>query len=285
MPVGKDPFNIQLLDDRVTLSLDSNLNAEKLETLEEDLQQKLFRPVFVELGALSPALYQPAGRSLAKVARLMRKVERDVVLLGATPDFMNVLKTQGTFGIFYFSKSANDASEAMKKRDLEAEATGHNPSATNRINVGIINPFLLSAIQVFQAQAKVTAKSGTPMKREAAEPLSGDYSGLILFEGASFTGAICISFPAPTLTGIICATIGETRPLSPSEISGGAGELLSIIVTQAKALLSKEGKTVSASLPQLINDKKLPANSKYRQRVAIPFESDVGPFNIEILAT
>jgi len=285
----KSIFHFQMTEAQVSLRFTVEHNLENIDSLESDVCSRIFKNVYVDCSQLQPSLMSQAGRSLAKLARQIRRVDKDVVLVAAPADLMSTLKTQGTFGLFVFLRSASDNVDSEQPDSVKPAATAKTASAVpagQKLDVNVINPFLISAVHVCQAQAAVKAKPGAPHRKTLDENLDGEFHGVISFDSKSFNGAVCISFPHGTLKAMICKIIGEERELTSKEVSSGAGELLNIIFTQAKATLNKDGHEVKAALPQITSDKKSPSmgGARFRQRVAIPFESEVGPFFIEIMA-
>ncbi|RYZ75428.1 MAG: chemotaxis protein CheX, partial [Proteobacteria bacterium] len=98
-----------------------------------------------------------------------------------------------------------------------------------------------------------------------------------------FTGSVVISFPAATFLAIMTRMLGEECNEINDMIRDGAGELTNIIFGQAKITLNKQGFGIKTALPSVIaghDHTVVPMTNG--PRVAIPFETDVGPFSIEI---
>lgn len=285
----KSIFHFQMTEAQVSIRLTIEHNSDNIDTLEADVCSRIFKNVYIDCSQLQPSLLSQAGRSLAKLARQIRRVDKDVVLVSAHADLMSTLKSQGTFGLFVFLRSVSDTMEPEQHEPAKPAATAKAAvvaPAGQKLDVNVINPFLMSAVNVCQAQAAVKAKPGAPHRKSLDENLEGEFHGVINFDSKSFHGAVCISFPHGTLKAMICKIIGEERELTSKEVSSGAGELLNIIFTQAKATLNKDGHEVKAALPHITADRKSPSmgGTRFRQRVSIPFESEVGPFFIEIMA-
>lgn len=151
------------------------------------------------------------------------------------------------------------------------------------LDVNLIGPFLTSAISVLETQASTKAKPGKAFRKKPEEQLTGDISGVIALTSDSFHGTMILSFPKATFLKIISKMMGSEVTELTSEIGSGAGELTNIIFGQAKVTLNERGFGIHKSLPQVVaGHEESGVNIEKGSRVVIPFETDSGPFSIEI---
>lgn len=266
----KSAATFEMGEKELRIQLNGGLNADNLEQLQAEMAIHLFKNVVIECAEIPKEVVQQAGRVLARMARDVRRVDKNLELKNASIDLMGALKTQGTFGLFAWG-------------GIEDESARVSPG---KLDVSIINPFLATTMNVIQTQTSVSLKCGTPFKKGATDELDGEVHGFIQFDSKNVKGIVCISFPKDTLNAFLAKILGEAKQFSEKEISSGAGELLNVIFTQTKAVLNKDGNAVKPAVPKVMMDKTFPSTSgfTYKQRFVIPFSTDIGAFSIEVLA-
>jgi len=155
--------------------------------------------------------------------------------------------------------------------------------STKKLDVQFVNPFLAGTVETLKVQAQVEAKAGTPYKKGPRESLSGDISGVIGLVSEHFTGSVVISFPEATFLAIINKMLGENYTELTPEIQDGAAELTNIIFGFAKRDLNEKGFGIKMAIPSVVAGKDHTIqNHSNGARIAIPFESSVGKFSVEI---
>ncbi|MBT3273705.1 MAG: chemotaxis protein CheX [Spirochaetales bacterium] len=147
------------------------------------------------------------------------------------------------------------------------------------MQVKYINPFLNASVNLFQTYLGLNVKSLKPFILEDPQGLS-EVSGIIGLAGET-TGAVVLSFSRDTAIKIISKLEGKTYNALGKEVIDGVGELINIIAGNAKKDLSEF--RIEISLPGVIT------GTTYRIHwpagipvVKIPFESDVGPFSVNV---
>lgn len=98
-----------------------------------------------------------------------------------------------------------------------------------------------------------------------------------------FSGSVVISFPQATFLNVMSRMLGEEFTEITKEIEDGAGEITNIIFGQAKITLNERGYGIKTALPSVVTgqDHSILQMST-GPRVVVPFETDVGPFFVEI---
>lgn len=153
----------------------------------------------------------------------------------------------------------------------------------NVLDVNFINAFLISTIKVLETQGQTKAIPHKVFRKDTKEKFSGDISGVIGLICDAFTGSVVISFPAATFLKIMSRMLGEEIKELNKDVQDGAGELTNIIFGQAKVTLNERGYGIKTALPSVVTGSEhsiLPLSKG--SRVVIPFETDVGPFFVEI---
>ncbi len=156
-------------------------------------------------------------------------------------------------------------------------------AARKLIDVNFINPFLEATLKTLDTQASTKAHAGQVYLKQKSDKYSGDISGVIGLVSDAFTGSVVISFPAKTFLAVLSRMIGEECTEINDMTRDGAGELTNIIFGQAKIVLNKAGYGINTALPSVIaghDHSVVPMTNG--PRMVIPFETDVGPFVVEI---
>ena len=152
-----------------------------------------------------------------------------------------------------------------------------------KLDTAFINPFIAATVEVLRIQTKTESKQGNPFLKTDKAKLSGDVSGVIGLISDAFTGSVVISFPEPTFLKLISRMLDENFTELTPEIADGAGELTNIIFGQAKVVLNEKGYGIKTALPSVVTGKDHTVVALTKGPIVVlPFESDAGPFFIEI---
>jgi chemotaxis protein CheX len=147
------------------------------------------------------------------------------------------------------------------------------------MQVKYINPFLEASVNLFKEYLGLKIKPGKPFVLDDPQDLC-EVSGIIGLAGET-VGAVVLSFSRETAIAMISKMEGRTYTALGSEVIDGVGELINIIAGNAKQGLSDF--KIEISLPGVIT------GTTYRIHwpegipvVTIPFESDIGPFTVNV---
>lgn len=164
---------------------------------------------------------------------------------------------------------------------MEAEAPV-KPKAPAAIEVGVINPFLTATMSTLDVQCKTKITALKPyMKKEQMPDIA--IAGVISLISKGFAGSIVLCFPETTFLKIYERMLGDKVETITSDTQDAAGELLNIIYGTAKTELNQKGYSFDRALPTVLTGEKLHIRQTGSQPVMIvPFQSDLGPFHIEI---
>jgi len=147
------------------------------------------------------------------------------------------------------------------------------------MKVKYINPFLNASVNLFKDYLGFNVKPGSPYVLADPQDLS-EVSGIIGLAGET-VGAVVLSFSRDTAIAMVSKMESHNYPALTSEVIDGVGELINIIAGNAKKDLSDF--RIEISLPGVIT------GTTYRIHwpegipvVCIPFESEVGPFSVNV---
>jgi chemotaxis protein CheX len=147
------------------------------------------------------------------------------------------------------------------------------------VKVKYINPFLNASVHLFKEYLGFKVTTGSPFVLEDPQSLC-EVSGLIGLAGET-VGAVVLSFSRETAISIVSKMAGRTYNALGTDVIDGVGELINIIAGNAKKEL--EDFRIEISLPGVIT------GTTYRIHwpegipvVCIPFESEVGPFTVNV---
>jgi chemotaxis protein CheX len=142
-----------------------------------------------------------------------------------------------------------------------------------------INPFLTASVNLFRNYLGLSCGSGTPYLNPDPQRLD-EVSGIIGLAGET-TGAVVLSFSRETAIQIASTMAGRPYTALTNEVIDVVGELVNIVAGNAKRDLIDF--RIVLSLPGVIIGKE--SQIKWPSQVpviTIPFESDAGPFTINV---
>lgn len=142
-----------------------------------------------------------------------------------------------------------------------------------------INPFLSATVDTFSRMAKLKVTAGKPYLFTDQQN-NKDISGVIGLSG-TLKGAVVIGMPESVALAMVHRLIGAKYDKLTPEVSDGVGELANIIAGYAKKDIS--GEELQIALPTVVfgprHTVSMPSDVPV---VVIPFESELGPFVIEV---
>ncbi len=146
------------------------------------------------------------------------------------------------------------------------------------MDVRYINPFIDSIKQLFETMLGTDVILSKP--RLSQEDVRADASAVIGFSGDA-TGSVVLCFPMATAVRATSTFAGVEMTSEHEDFADALGELANMIAGQAKAKLA--GLNISISLPSVIIGKQHAVlRSRQRPTVAIPCDSPLGRFKVEV---
>lgn len=142
-----------------------------------------------------------------------------------------------------------------------------------------INPVISSTRNVFETMLDCTVTRTGLMLNETMVPRH-ELSAVIGVTGKA-AGTIVVSMSEVAALGVLDRMVGIKAPEINTEVCDAVGELTNMIAGSAKAQL--ERLELSISIPNIVSGKNhkihYPSNV---QPICIAFDSDIGPFAIEV---
>ncbi len=269
----KAQYQIIPAADYVTIRLVGALNPDFAAPFQAEVKAVLKDPfphVIINCDHLSE-MGLPWTRALMAVKMELKKVNKDIRFILVPKGIKEQFKNDGLDSSF---KACGNLRDALVDLGLVTKKA---------LDTDFINPFLSGTLRVLQIQASTVAKPGKIFLKTDKSKFSGDISGVIGIVSESFNGSVVISFPEATFLKIMSKMMGETFTELTREISDGAGELTNMIFGQAKVVLNEKGYGIKTALPSVVSGKNHSVESLTAGPIVIiPFESDAGPFFIEI---
>lgn len=149
------------------------------------------------------------------------------------------------------------------------------------MDVKIINPFLLAAINVLKTMANVEPRPGKPFLRKDEQAL-GDVSAIIGITGAA-QGSMALTFSESCIKSIVSGLFGTTVTQLDDELRDAVGELTNMICGDARRRLAEQGVTLQAGIPTIVSGKNHSVKHiNHGPRLAIPFDTPDGSFVVEV---
>lgn len=270
----RPPYQFIERDGYTTVKLNGFLTPEIAKAFDADvpeiIEKEPSRHVVVNCDNLNE-LSKPWVRSLLMLIREVQKVGREVRFIMVPSGIAKFFAAEGIDRVVKVCANLRDALVDVKLVTKKA------------LDTDFINPFLDSTLHVLKVQANTEARAGKLFIKTAKDKFSGDISGVIGIVSASFNGSVVISFPEMTYLMLMSRMLGESCVQLTKDIEDGAGELTNIIFGKAKVILNEKGYGINTALPSVVTGKAHSVQTLTKGPVVvIPFESDVGPFFIEV---
>jgi len=150
---------------------------------------------------------------------------------------------------------------------------------TSSLTAEYINPVISATVNVFETMLGCTPRRTSLSLKTENAPLH-ELSAVIGVSGKA-AGTIVLSLSTQTALGVLEAMLGIVETEINTEVCDATGELTNMIAGAAKAQLEKYD--LSISIPNIISGKGHEIHYPSRvQPFCITFDSDLGPFAIEI---
>lgn len=157
--------------------------------------------------------------------------------------------------------------------------------SSKKLDVNFINPFVTSVVETFKVQCSFMLRPGKPFLKGQGSSIPVDLAAVINLKGAIFNGSIAICFPKSVFLAVMTNMLGEKYDEIVPELEDGACELLNIIFGGAKRTLNDKGFAIEKAIPTVLKGPGLAGLNKGAiPTLVLPFETDLGPFQMEITA-
>jgi chemotaxis protein CheX len=223
-------------------------------------------------------------RLIAPVGMRLKRHQKRIYLIGAQPAFARQVAESGMDGMLCL---AEDLAQVLSDLD---PAGAQPPRAQPRVDAEFLNLFINAVISTLGTQCstqvrpgKVQVHAGGSGATNAPARPACDIAGIIGLASDAFLGTIAICYPKSTFLGLIGRMLGESYAEITQDLEDGAAELLNIIFGQAKVGLNEKGYEIQRAIPTTIRGDAIERrHPPSLPSMRIPFDSDAGPFSIEI---
>ena len=149
------------------------------------------------------------------------------------------------------------------------------------MDVKIINPFLIAAVNVMKTMANVEPVPGKPFVKKESMAM-GDVSAIIGITGVA-QGSMALTFTESCIVGLASSLMGMTFTDMNDEVKDAVGELTNMICGDARRRLSEAGITLQAGIPTIVAGKSHSiTHIASGPRLAVPFQTQWGSFIVEV---
>ncbi len=216
-----------------------------------------------------------AYRAFIVFAKLVKQGDKKVVSINMQSRLASQLKSDGIIQAF----------NPFTSEDIAKSAATVKPRET--FDVNIINPFIEAVTNTLKVQAQTPCHPGKPhmLKVEDKKYAPGvGIVGIITLATTKLNGTISLVFSEPVFLKIYENMFAEKHDKITGDIQDCAAELLNIIYGTAKTKVNEmPGYDLQPAIPTVLSGEKMNLHQKTKEKVIIlPFESSVGPFQMEI---
>jgi chemotaxis protein CheX len=213
-----------------------------------------------------------AYRSFVLFNQNLKAMGKSLYVMNVNPELTRQFAQDGLNSIFQIVDSPAEAREkaAPKGADIDYE---------------FVNPFIAAARSVLETQAQIKINPGKPVIKKADDKHVVEIAGVVAISCKEFTGSINLCFKTDVFLKIYEGLTGEKHTKVTFEIEDAAAEMLNIIFGQAKTVLNdQKGYMLDRALPTVLSGDSMKLyHSSKAPVVLIPFESQIGPFHIEMV--
>jgi chemotaxis protein CheX len=150
------------------------------------------------------------------------------------------------------------------------------------MDVEIVNPFLVSLINVLSTMARTEAKPSSPTLKQG-DRAAGDVTGMIGLIGEQAKGSLALTFTEAAILNIASQMIGQTFEMIDDIVADAVGEITNMVTGGAKKLLSEKGYKFKMATPSVIVGKDHVITHKTNGPIVlVPFETIAGNLFVEI---
>lgn len=151
------------------------------------------------------------------------------------------------------------------------------------LDVNFINPFLTAINDTLGSLGGMKNLTKTGSRAFTVDNLVGllDVNALIDIDSMFFQGSLGIHFAEKTYLGMLEKMLSEKHERATEENKDAAGEIVNIVLGQAKRTLNELGYAIVAKLPQ-ISLTKINSDKQYSAGIIVDYNSDLGRFSVSI---
>lgn len=224
---------------------------------------------FAKVKKLSTPLYRP----FISYKHSLKIAGKHLFCVNISPKLIPQFRQDGLLGVFIPVESIS-----------EAKLRVSSMTEKKKVDVDLINAFLVAAQTVISSQSNTKLNPKKPRLRSKQEIMNSDIAGMLRLDCDHFKGSITLAFPSAVFLKVYENMVGEVHDKITEEVQDAAGELLNIIFGQAKTFLNdQKGYNLQKSLPSVLVGEELRLKQANTQpSLILPFETESGEFFIEI---
>jgi len=268
--------NKNVLEIKLPFELDASFAEEMLTQSKSWLliQVEAFVFDFRNVRKVAKTVYRP----FMIFSKLVKQGGKRVVSINMNAELVNQFKGDGIIQAFNVV-AIDDRSK------LSNVVTA--PKTQASFDANILNTFLEALTNTFQIQAQTNCKAGRASSfriEDKDQAPTTDIVAIISLTTPRLRGTVAIAFPGPVFLKIYENMFGEKHSSITVDLQDAAGELLNILYGAAKTKLNQTpGYELQPAIPTVLCGEKISVYQKTHEKViVIPFESNAGPFRMEI---
>ncbi|MHB8770909.1 MAG: chemotaxis protein CheX [Syntrophales bacterium] len=149
------------------------------------------------------------------------------------------------------------------------------------MDVRFVNAFLEGTLNVLKTMAFIEPRPGKPYLKQDNIAV-GDISGIIGLTGAA-RGSLALSFSGSCILRVVSNMLGEEITDLNADIQDAVGEITNMISGAARKNLEAKGFNITAAIPTVVfGEGHSIIHVMGGPSIIIPFETDYGPFVVDI---
>jgi chemotaxis protein CheX len=189
-------------------------------------------------------------------------------------DFSTRVKEQGLDRLLQCVSTEDEALERKAQPVVQKNAD----------TTEFLNTLLAAIAHTLKLMAQTEVAPGKSYLRgNGPDPVRIDVAAVIGIVSQPFNGLLVLAFPQETYLKVMSRMFGQDFTTVGSEIKDGAAELLNIILGQVKVPLNEKGYEIKQAIPSVVHGTSVQIfPSTLKPSVIVPYESDAGPFYIEM---
>jgi len=267
------PWEFSDGENHLCLTLSGDLQVDSLGSFEKEAANRAKAPAYILVDCQALVEISMAWlRTLVILQKTLQQGGKALRLYQVKPSVASFIQAQGLENALPIRGNLR---EAMVDLGLAAKVS---------LDVNFINPFLDATMKVLEVQTQTLCRPGSLTRKVAGDArFVADVSGVIGLVSDAFNGSVVISFPEKTFLTVMSRMMGEEIKQISKEIEDGAGELTNMIFGQAKLTLNQKGYGIKTAIPSVVCGHGHSVQGVTSGPVVVvPFETDAGPFFIEI---
>jgi chemotaxis protein CheX len=149
------------------------------------------------------------------------------------------------------------------------------------VRVEFVNPFIVAATEVIEAELGASAERGTLRMQKSAH--TTDEVTAVVGVTGRVAGLVMYSMSEETARAIVSRVMGRAFPELDELAQSGIGELGNVITGRAGVLLAEAGYPSNISPPSLLLGREAMVTTLELNRLVFPLETSAGTLEIQVV--